>query len=54
MLLVAQDCHPQTTEVIQTRAAPLGIAVRIGTLAELMAVPRRRYLATWGVGHMRL
>ena len=34
--LVADDCHPQTIEVIQTRAAPLGIAVRVGTLAELM------------------
>ena len=33
--LVADDCHPQTIEVIQTRAAPLGIAVRVGPLAEL-------------------
>ncbi len=35
--LVADDCHPQTIEVIQTRAAPLGITVQVGTLAELMA-----------------
>ncbi len=35
--LVADDCHPQTIEVIQTRAAPLDIAVHVGTLAELMA-----------------
>ena len=35
--IVAGDCHPQTIEVIQTRAAPLGIEVRVGALAELMA-----------------
>ncbi len=34
--LVADDCHPQTIEVIQTRAAPLGIAVRVGALATLI------------------
>jgi len=34
--LVAGDCHPQTIEVIQTRAAPLGITVRVGALAALM------------------
>ncbi len=34
--LVADDCHPQTIEVIQTRAAPLGITVRVGPLATLM------------------
>ena len=27
---VAEDCHPQTIAVIQTRAKPLGITVRIG------------------------
>ncbi len=27
---VAQDCHPQTIAVVQTRAAPLGITVRVG------------------------
>jgi glycine dehydrogenase len=34
--LVADDCHPQTIEVIQTRATPLGITVRVGPLAALM------------------
>jgi glycine dehydrogenase len=28
VFIVAGDCHPQTIEVIQTRAAPLGIDVR--------------------------
>jgi glycine dehydrogenase len=32
--LVARDCHPQTIEVIQTRAAPLGIAVLVAESAE--------------------
>ena len=27
--IVGGDCHPQTIEVIQTRAAPLGIAVKV-------------------------
>src|SRR5690606_39174669 len=36
VFLVAHDCHPQTIEVIQTRAAPLGIVVQVGTLADLM------------------
>ena len=27
---VAEDCHPQTIAVIQTRAKPLGITVRVG------------------------
>ena len=35
--LVDADCHPQTIEVIRTRAEPLGIEVRVGALAELMA-----------------
>ncbi|MDD0840892.1 aminomethyl-transferring glycine dehydrogenase [Curvibacter sp. HBC61] len=30
-LLVAGDCHPQTIEVIQTRAAPLGLTVVVTT-----------------------
>ncbi|RYY98984.1 MAG: glycine dehydrogenase, partial [Comamonadaceae bacterium] len=35
VFLVAGDCHPQTIEVIQTRAAPLGIEVRLAnSLAE--------------------
>jgi glycine dehydrogenase len=36
-LIVAADCHPQTIEVIQTRAAPLGIEVRVGDALQLMA-----------------
>src|SRR5207245_4486346 len=27
---VAQDCHPQTIEVVRTRAAPFGIQVIVG------------------------
>ena len=27
--MVAGDCHPQTIEVIQTRAEPLGIEVKL-------------------------
>ncbi|HQX61721.1 MAG TPA: aminomethyl-transferring glycine dehydrogenase, partial [Burkholderiaceae bacterium] len=37
VFIVAGDCHPQTIEVIHTRAAPLGIDVRVGVPAELMA-----------------
>ena len=33
--LVDADCHPQTIEVIRTRAEPLGITVRTGALSEL-------------------
>ena len=32
VFVVAGDCHPQTIEVIQTRAAPLGITVTAGQL----------------------
>ena len=28
---VSRDCHPQTIAVLQTRAEPLGLAVRVGT-----------------------
>lgn len=35
--IVAGDCHPQTIEVIRTRAAPLGIEVRVGMAPQLMA-----------------
>ena len=39
--IVAGDCHPQTIEVIQTRAKPLGITVKVSTasanLPQLMA-----------------
>jgi glycine dehydrogenase len=32
--VVAGDCHPQTIEVIQTRAAPLGIEVVLANSAD--------------------
>ena len=32
-IVVAGDCHPQTIEVIRTRAAPLGIAVQLANSA---------------------
>ncbi len=35
-LIVAGDCHPQTIEVIQTRAAPLGLKVLVGMAPQLM------------------
>jgi glycine dehydrogenase len=41
VFLVAGDCHPQTIEVIQTRARPLGITVKVASagqpLSSLMA-----------------
>jgi glycine dehydrogenase len=33
--IVAGDCHPQTIEVIQTRAAPLGITVKVAMGADV-------------------
>jgi glycine dehydrogenase len=33
-LIVAGDCHPQTIEVVQTRAAPLGLTVVVAQSAE--------------------
>jgi glycine dehydrogenase len=30
VFLVAEDCHPQTIEVVRTRAQPLGVEVRVG------------------------
>ena len=36
IFLVDADCHPQTIEVIRTRAEPLGIEVKVGDLATLM------------------
>ncbi|TFY98760.1 aminomethyl-transferring glycine dehydrogenase [Ramlibacter rhizophilus] len=33
VFVVAGDCHPQTLEVIQTRAAPLGIELRVANSA---------------------
>ena len=35
-LIVAGDCHPQTIEVIRTRAEPLGIKVLVGFAPQLM------------------
>jgi glycine dehydrogenase len=35
-IIVAGDCHPQTIEVIQTRAAPLGLKVLLGFAPKLM------------------
>ncbi|HEX5287117.1 MAG TPA: aminomethyl-transferring glycine dehydrogenase [Polaromonas sp.] len=41
VFIVAGDCHPQTIEVIQTRAKPLGIEIKVSsasvTLLQLMA-----------------
>src|SRR5205085_2070964 len=36
VFLVSGDCHPQTIEVIQTRARPLGIEVRVSTVSETL------------------
>lgn len=36
VFLVSGDCHPQTLEVIRTRAAPLGIEVKVSTAAETL------------------
>jgi glycine dehydrogenase len=35
-LIVAGDCHPQTIEVVKTRAEPLGITVLVGVAPQLM------------------
>ena len=37
VFIVAGDCHPQTIEVVQTRAKPLGIEVLVGDAPALMA-----------------
>ena len=37
VFLVASDCHPQTIEVIRTRAEPLGLEIRVGFVPELMS-----------------
>jgi glycine dehydrogenase len=34
VFLVADNCHPQTIEVVRTRALPLGIEVRVGDAAK--------------------
>ncbi|MCW5636599.1 MAG: aminomethyl-transferring glycine dehydrogenase [Rubrivivax sp.] len=35
-IIVAGDCHPQTIEVLRTRAAPLGLTVLVGFAPKLM------------------
>ncbi|MGD8453135.1 MAG: aminomethyl-transferring glycine dehydrogenase [Phycisphaerae bacterium] len=37
VFFVAADCHPQTIAVVQGRARPLGIEVRVGPVSELDA-----------------
>jgi glycine dehydrogenase len=60
VFLVAGDCHPQTIEVIQTRARPLGITVKVSSreqpLSSLMAAgdyfgALAQYPATDGMVH---
>ncbi len=36
IIIVAADCHPQTIAVVQTRAEPLGIEVKVGFAPKLM------------------
>ena len=36
VFVVAGDCHPQTIEVVQTRAKPLGIEVKVSTAADTL------------------
>jgi glycine dehydrogenase len=36
VFLVAGDCHPQTIEVVKTRAEPLGIDVKVGFIPDLI------------------
>ncbi len=36
VFLVAGDCHPQTIEVLRTRAAPLGIELKVSTASETL------------------
>ncbi|MBN9203105.1 aminomethyl-transferring glycine dehydrogenase [Methylibium petroleiphilum] len=55
-VIVASDCHPQTIEVIRTRARPLGIEVLVGLVPELMAQHEyfaviAQYPATGGIVH---
>jgi glycine dehydrogenase len=55
-LIVAGDCHPQTIEVIRTRAEPLGIHVLVGMAPQLMAehdyfAVIAQYPATTGLIH---
>ncbi|MDH4051691.1 MAG: aminomethyl-transferring glycine dehydrogenase [Rubrivivax sp.] len=55
-LIVASDCHPQTIEVIRTRAEPLGLTVLVGPAPALMAendyfAVVAQYPATTGLIH---
>ncbi|MFM9428159.1 glycine dehydrogenase [Variovorax sp. GrIS 2.14] len=36
VFLVAGDCHPQTIEVLRTRAAPLGIEIKVSTASDTL------------------
>ena len=36
VLIVADDCHPQTIAVLQTRAEPLGIEIKVGSVSHLI------------------
>ena len=36
VFLVAGDCHPQTIEVLRTRAAPLGIQIKVSTASDTL------------------
>jgi glycine dehydrogenase len=36
VFLVAGDCHPQTIEVLRTRATPLGIEIKVSTASETL------------------
>jgi len=36
VFLVSGDCHPQTIEVLQTRAEPLGIEIKVSTAAHTL------------------
>jgi len=37
VFVVASDCHPQTIEVVRTRAEPLGLQVKVGFVPELIS-----------------
>ncbi|MBL8318219.1 MAG: aminomethyl-transferring glycine dehydrogenase, partial [Burkholderiaceae bacterium] len=56
IILVAGDCHPQTIDVIRTRARPLGLTVLVGDALDLLAQHEcfavvAQYPSTVGVIH---